>query len=517
MADPVLELAGISKRFGTTHALQEVSFSCQAGEIHALLGENGAGKSTLIKIVTGVLKPDEGTARFLGSAVPFGHPGRVTAAGLSTVYQDLSLVPGLTVASNFYLGEPRMFFAPSRLKERKVGRVLAEFGLTDIAPTDLVDSLSFGQRQRLEIVRALNRNPRVLLLDEPTSALSRPEVEWLFALLRTHRERGAAIVFISHRMGEIRGICDRVTVLRNGQNVGTRDADSVNDGEIVQLMLGRSLAAAFPTRPERSATQPGAALAAAPVLEVRELAVAPLLTHVNFSLNPGEVLGIAGLDGQGQRLLLGALAGTRRVQAGEILRRGRPVRIGSPAASIRNGIALIPADRAREGLIMPLSVCQNMSLPVIGRFTRFGLIREAEEKTAVVEMASVLDLGLDRIQTAVGNLSGGNQQKVLLGKWLMTGAEAILLDDPTQGVDVGTKFEIGVQILRLATEGRGVLLYSTDLSELAHLADRVLVFYQGRIAAELQGSEMTEEAILMAMTGHGRTATGTAAIAEVHN
>jgi ribose transport system ATP-binding protein len=466
----------------------------------------------LIKIVTGVLKPDEGTARVLGVPVPFGHPERAIAGGLSTVYQDLSLVPALTVASNLCLGERGVPFQTSRTKERRARRVIDEYGLSDIGPRDLVEDLSFGQRQRLEIVRALQRKPRLLLLDEPTSALSQPEVEWLFDMLRRQRELGVATVFISHRMSEIRGICDRVTVLRNGQNVGTQEAASVSDAEIVQMMLGRSLAAAFPARPEQAATQNSV-----PVLEVRDLSVESLLRGVSFSLASGEVLGIAGLDGQGQRLLLGALAGTRRSQNGEILRRGKSVRIGSPTASIAKGIAFIPADRAREGLLMPLSVGQNMSLPVIGRFTRLGLIREAAEKAAVVEMASRLDIGSDRVQTAVGNLSGGNQQKVLLGKWLMTGAEVILLDDPTQGVDVGTKYEIGVQILRLAAEGRGVVLYSTDLGELAHLADRVLVFYQGRIAAELRRPLMTEEAILTAMTGHGLLASGAGAPVEVHS
>jgi ribose transport system ATP-binding protein len=302
-------------------------------------------------------------------------------------------------------------------------------------------------------------------------------------------------------MGEIREICDRVTILRNGQNVGTVVAAEVTDTAIVQLMLGRSLAAAFPDRDELARP------AREPVLEVRDLTVPRLLREVSFTLSSGEVLGLAGLDGQGQRQILRALGGLMPTTGGAISRRGRAVRITSPGASIKAGIALIPADRAREGLLLPVTVGWNMSLPVVSRFTRAFLIDEGAERAAVLTMARSLDLAEDRVSLPVGALSGGNQQKVLLGKWLMTDAEVILLDDPTQGVDVGTKYEIGAQIIRLASAGKGVILYSTDLDELVHLADRVLVLYQGRVVAELLRPDLDAEAILAPMTGHVRETT----------
>ncbi len=490
MDDQVLSLTDVSKSYGITRALQEVTFAARAGEIHALLGENGAGKSTLIKIVTAVLRPDSGAAVVLGQPVPFGQPHEVIARGLSTVYQDLSLVPTLSVAANLAFGSPN-----GHKTGAWASAVLAQYGLNDIAATDLVEELSFGQRQRLEIVRALSRGPRVLLLDEPTSALSQPEVEWLFELLRDHRSRGVAIVLISHRMGEIRDICDRVTILRNGRNVGTYDAASISDAEIVQLMLGRSLAAAFPERP--SSRPPGG-----PVLQVRGMVVPPVLRDVSFELGTGEVLGLAGLDGQGQRHALRALGGLVHAHHGQVLLDGHQVHLRSPRHAIRHRIALIPSDRAREGLLLPLSVTHNISLPVVGTFARRGLIDEPAERRAVQEMASSLDIAADKAVEPVGALSGGNQQKVLIGKWLMTDARVVMLDDPTQGVDVGTKYEIASHILRLAAQGRGMIVYSSDLDELVHLADRVLVFYQGRVVAELRQPEISAETILAAMTGH---------------
>ena len=496
MGDDVLTLRGVSKQFGTTRALHDVSLSVRAGQIHALLGENGAGKSTLIKIVTGLLAPDSGEVEALGTPVRFGRPDRVIASGLSTVFQDLSLIPGLTAAANLALGTRGVGRIVARSR-RSARATLAAFGVTDIDPDDLVSDLSFGQRQRLEIVRALARRPRILLLDEPTSALGQPEVEWLFGLLANERARGTAIVLISHRMGEIREVCDRVSILRNGEHVGTRDAESVSDAEIVQLMLGRSLAAAFPDR--TAVPRPAAPDVA---LDVADLAVPPLLREATFAVHAGEVLAIAGLDGQGQRQVLRALGGLEPGGSGIVSRRGHRVSVRSSRAAISAGIALVPADRAREGLLLPISVASNMSLPIVQRFARRILIDEDAERDAVAAMASSLDLAADRLPLPVSALSGGNQQKVLLGKWLLTQAEVILLDDPTQGVDVGTKYEIGAQVLRLASEGKGVILYSTDLDELVHLADRVLIFYAGRIVAELSQPGLDAEAILGPMTGH---------------
>jgi ribose transport system ATP-binding protein len=402
------------------------------------------------------------------------------------------------VAANFDLGTPGLVKNPAR-SERAVDAVLHAYGIDDVRASDLVRDLSLSQRQRVEIVRALHREPRVLLLDEPTSALSEPEVQWLFGHLREQRQAGVAMVLISHRMSEIRDVCDRVTILRNGQDVGTYVASEITDAEIVKLMLGRSLDAALPRR--APSTEPRR-----PLLELRGLAVPPQLMDGTLTLMEGEVLGLAGLDGQGQQQVLRALGGASSTTSGEIIKGGQPVSVTTPGHAIEAGIAFVPGDRAREGLLLPMTVARNMSLPVVGRFTKRGLIDEREERRAVVEMASRMELDPTRADTPVGALSGGNQQKVLLGKWLLTDADVVLLDDPTQGVDVGTKHEIGVQIHRIADEGKGVLLYSTDVDELVYLADRVLVFYGGRVAAEFRQPDLDATSILAAVTGHGHTA-----------
>jgi ribose transport system ATP-binding protein len=335
------------------------------------------------------------------------------------------------------------------------------------------------------------------MLDEPTSALSRPEVEWLFALLRQCRDDGIALVLISHRMSEIRDLCDRVTILRNGQQVGTFAAGEISDAEIVQRMIGRSMAAAFPERTPAPPTS-----ADPPLLEVRHLGVPPSLLDASIAVRAGEVVGIAGLEGQGQRQLFHALAGIEPASSGEIIKGGHPIRLRSPIAAIRHGIALVPGDRAREGLLLPLSVTHNMSLPTLPRVSHLGLIDEAAERSRVAKTAAQVGLAAERIESPVDALSGGNQQKVLLGKWVLTDADVLAFEDPTQGVDVGTKYEISSLVLALAASGKGVLYYSTDLDELTHLAHRVVVFYRGRVQAELSGQDVDPTQILTVMTGH---------------
>jgi ribose transport system ATP-binding protein len=498
MTSPLAALRSVSKHYGTTQALQDVSFEAREGEVHALLGENGAGKSTLIKVMTGVVRPDAGSVEILGEPIPPGRPGLVIERGLSTVYQDLSLPGDLTVAASLFLTERRRARLESvRRREYEATDVLRAYGVSDIHGSDIVRELSLGQRQRLEIVRSLHRRPRVLLLDEPTSALSRVEVEWLFAHLHKQRSTGTSIVLISHRMGEIRDLCDRVSILRNGRNVGVASAADLSDEEIVQRMLGRSLASAFPARGERRP-----APSDSPRLELRSLSGARF-SSINLSVASGEVLGVAGLDGQGQRELFRAVAGTAPARDGEILRNGRHVAPGSPRQAIDAGIAFIPGDRAGEGLLLSLPIRDNMSLPIVNRLARWGLIQRDREAAVTQAAATEMQLDPDRLSQPVAALSGGNQQKALIAKWLLTQAEVVMLDDPTQGVDVGTKYEIGAAILRLADDGKAVLFYSTDLDELASLADRVVVFYQGSIVEQLLEQELEPERILRAMTGHG--------------
>jgi len=489
-----LEAVDVSKSFGGVHALQGASFEADRGEVHALVGENGAGKSTLIKIISGLLRLDRGQLRLDGQDIRIDRPVAAQRLGIGTVFQELTLLPHMTVAENLLIGrEPRDRFGlihPGELV-RRAARILGGMGLQQIRADAVVSGLPLAQRQLVEIAKVVSRSPTILLFDEPTSALAEREVAWLFDLIRGLRAEGRTIVFTSHRWNEVRDLSDRITIFRNGQRVGTFAAAEIDENRAVELMTGRHVSALFPPLP---ALPP-----ADPVLEVSGLA-SGRIHDVDCTLRRGEILGIGGLQGQGQRDLFLALFGAQRLRAGTIKVGGRPVTIRHPRDAIAAGIgiALVPEDRKAEGLFLPMSVRQNMTLPVLGRLSHLGYVdarRETQMVGGMVRQLGIRTPGLDQV---VGALSGGNQQKVLIGRWLLTDARILLLYDITRGVDVATKHDIYELVTTLSKGGRGIMYYSSDTAEMAHLCHRVLVMREGRVATELRAPEITPDALVRA-------------------
>lgn len=487
---PAIEGVGLAKAFGGVQALDKASFSAGLGEVHALVGENGAGKSTLIKLLGGRLHPDAGEIRVRGRQVTLHGPQAAHALGIWTVFQELTLFPWMTVAENLLLRrEPRgaLGLIHRRRMAQEADSILAGLEIRNIDPRALIDDLSLGQRQIIEIVRVIIQNPDTLLLDEPTSSLGEHEVDWLFALIHDLRSRGKCIVFTSHRWNEITNIADRITIFRNGSETGT--FTEINEGEAVTLMTGRHVDAFYPAIPE---------LKEAPAaLEARGV-TGEGLKDVSLTLHANEMLGIGGLAGHGHRELFLYLFGAQPGVAGEVSVNGSKARIRSPRDAARLGIALVPEDRKTEGLLLPMSVKVNLTLPILRRLSSLGLIHSAGERKLANDMIKQLQIRTPGLNNPVGQLSGGNQQKVLLGRWLIARSRILLLYDVTRGVDIATKHEIYELMVRLAEEGCALLFYSSDAEELAHLCHRVLVMREGRIAAELPSTGITAEDIVAA-------------------
>ena len=487
-------MQGVCKRYGGVRALQGAELAIEAGRIHAVLGENGAGKSTLIKIMAGVVAPDEGAMLFDGVPVSFASPAAAQAAGIACIFQELSLIPDLSVADNIAISNPpRRFGLIDRRAQRSMAEhALARAGAEDIHPLALVKDLSLSRRQVVEIAKALARKPRILILDEATSALTAADVMKIYSVLKRLRDEGLALVYISHRMHEITELADECTVFCNGRSVASYAAGTKTDNEVVELMIGREYSAVFPARHPRPASD------AAPRLELRYLGWAGRLDDISLRLHAGEVIGLGGLDGQGQRELLLALFGVLRGTTGEVLIDGRPVSIGGPGDAKRKeiGMALIPEDRKTEGLMLPMSVRDNLSFAALGRLSKAGIVDAAAERAAVERIVKLLAIRSDGTDVPAGSLSGGNQQKLVIGKWLMMAPRILLLNDPTRGIDVGTKQEIYALLRELAEAGAAILFYSTDYDELVGCCDRVLVMYDGAIRRELVGAAITERALI---------------------
>jgi L-arabinose transport system ATP-binding protein len=492
-----IEIRGMTKSFPNVNALVDVSIDVNPGEILALMGENGAGKSTLLKILSGDYQPDAGTVMRDGEVLSFGSPRDARNAGIRVIYQEPEIIPGVNVAENIYAGELPLrgpFLDRARL-DGLVAEDLRRYGFEGVLPTNLMgDMLSPAQRQLVEIMRALKSGVRVLALDEPTSSLTDEEVDRLFTLVRRLRVDGVAIIYVSHRINEILRLADRVAVMRDGKLVAVRAARGLTQGEIVRLMVGRELTDVFRRKP---------AVQDRVVLKVEGIR-SDWHKGIDFEIRAGEVVGFAGLVGAGRTELAKVIFGELPRTAGTITVDGRDAPISSPTSAIHYGIGLAPEDRKREGLILIRSVIENASLAILPRLTRFGFIQRGLERRIGSEFVRRLAVKTPSLDQEVGKLSGGNQQKVVLARWLAAKPKLLILDEPTRGIDVGAKAEIYRLIDELANEGLGIMFISSELPEILGLSDRIYVMQNGRITGELQGGEgVTEEQVLaLAMVDH---------------
>lgn len=486
-APPLLRLTGVSKRFGGVVALDGVGLTVYAGTVHALLGENGAGKSTLIKMVAGVHEPDRGQIHIDGEPVRIPDSATAESHGIATIHQELNLVPSMSVAENITMGRtPRRFGLVNRVEMRRIAReALDRIGL-EIELDRPVGTLGIAHQQLVEIAKALSVDARILVLDEPTATLTDAETEQLFAIMRRLRERGVGMVFISHHLDEIAAIGDSVTVLRDGTFVDEVSADTPRD-QLVRLMVGRSIDALFPRR----TPPPGPTL-----LEVDKLTGRGRFTGISFSVRAGEVVGLAGLVGAGRTELLRAIAGADQYDSGEVLVDGAPVRGHDVRAAVSAGIGHVPEDRKQQGLVPELSVRENLGLATLRRSARGPLADLRGQHRRAGQVSEQLRIKLDNLRQPVGSLSGGNQQKVVFGRWLMAGSRVLLLDEPTRGVDVGSKVEIYELINSLTDAGNAVILASSELPEVLGISDRVLVIAGGRLAGEVSGAQATQDAVM---------------------
>ncbi|KOT39116.1 sugar ABC transporter ATP-binding protein [Streptomyces caelestis] len=499
----VLAVRGLSKSFPGVRALDDVDLTLHPGEVHALIGENGAGKSTLIKLLTGVYRPDAGDIVFQGDKVSFATPLEAQKAGISTIYQEVNLIPLLSVARNLFLGrEPRNRFGllDSARMNREAEQALGAYGVRVDVRRPL-RALGVGAQQMVALARAVASEARIVIMDEPTSSLEPREVETLFSVIRRLRDEGIAVVYVSHRLDELYAVCDTVTVLRDGRRVHHGRLADLDRLSLVSTMLGRELGE---VRREGLTKFTGGhhATDSRPVLEARGLTVPHTLHEVSVSIRPGEVVGLGGLLGSGRTETAKAVSGALPTSSGSITVAGIPLRGGSTPAAIRAGISLLPEDRKSEGIVPGLSVRENISLAVLPRLSRFGLVSEARVDSIVDTFVERLRIKASSPRQKVGELSGGNQQKVLLARWLAMNPKVLLLDEPTRGIDVGAKAEVQKLVDELAADGLGVLLISSDLEELIEGSDRVVVLKDGAVVGELTGDEVTEDKLMRTIAGH---------------
>ncbi|CAA9550204.1 MAG: Ribose ABC transport system, ATP-binding protein RbsA [uncultured Thermomicrobiales bacterium] len=492
---PILELRGISRTFPGVRALSNVDFDVRPGEVHALMGENGAGKSTLMKIVSGVYQPDSGSIRFMGTPVQFAHPREAQQRGISIIHQEFNLLPERTVAQNIFLGrEPGTSYrVDSRAMEDATRVLLSNLGVAhSISPRAMVGRLSVAQQQTVEIAKALSFDARIVVMDEPTASLSPTEVEGLFRTVRELQARGIAFVYVSHRLEEVMNLSQRITVLKDGEKVTTIDTAATSPGQLVSLMVGRELSSYYP--PHATSGEIGE-----PVLAITG-GSNHRLDGINLTIHRGEVVGIAGLEGAGRTELARAIFGVEPFTSGTMTLQGSAVHITSPRQAIRAGIGFLTEDRKTEGLILPQNIRNNALLAIRSLGQRVRRTLTGAEPDDVIAQARRVDLRASGLEQEVRFLSGGNQQKVVLMKWLSTGARLLIFDEPTRGIDVGAKAGIHELIRELARAGAGVLMISSELPEVIGMSDRILVMRQGRIAGELTAGP-SEARILALATG----------------
>ena len=488
MTSPVLAIRGLSKTFPGVRALEDVSFEVMPGEVHALIGENGAGKSTLLKILSGIYRADRGEVRINGAAAELTSPKAARKAGIAMIHQELQQVPELDVAQNMFLGEPLTrfgLFTDKSASRRRAREVLAQLDPT-IDVTGKIRGLRVAQRQIVEIAKALLADARVIAMDEPTSSLTPREFEKLAELIKALSARGVAVIYVSHKLDEVFRVASRATILRDGRKVADVDLTKTTESQMVAMMVGRELQA----HPHVSHATPDVVLAAA------GLSRGQAVRDVSFTLHKGEVLGIAGLVGAGRTELVRLIAGVDRPDAGSIIVNGVARRFSSPRDAIRNGIALLPEERKKDGIIPLRSVAANVALPKLSQLTHFGIVRRPVLRQTVDALADKVSLRPRDIDRPIRLFSGGNQQKAIICRWLMAQAQILIFDEPTRGIDVGAKSEIYRLIEGLAAEGRSIIVVSSELPEILRVADRVLVMRRGEATAVLDRSELSEETIM---------------------
>lgn len=489
-----LRVAGVSKTYGVSRALADVSFDILRGRVHALLGENGAGKSTLVKIITGIVEADSGQI-FVGSkAVHFRTPIEARIAGIAAVYQDPKLFAHLDVAENIFMGAYPTTLAGTvdrKTMYERAESALRQLGLA-LDPHSLIAGLSVAELQFVEIARALVADLQLLILDEPTSALTPAESGRLFKIIRTLRDKGKSVLLITHRLEEVEEIADDITVLRDGRHVATRPASEINRTALVQMMVGRPIETLFARRQSAGLGKE--------ILRVEKLGLLGKFAEVSFSLRAGEIVGMAGLVGAGRSEIAQSLFGIRPPSTGRVYLNGRRVIPRDPNQMLRLGLAYLPEDRDSQGLILPESIVDNVTLPIVGRLARFGVLNRASERQIATSAIATYDVKATSVDQPVSSLSGGNRQKVAFAKWLATKPTALILDEPTHGIDIGSKAQVHRITIDLADSGLGVLLISSDLPELLAISDRILVIAEGRLVSEFSREEATQEKVMMAAT-----------------
>ena len=494
MGETILTMQGIQKYFSGVHALKGVNFDLRAGEVHALMGENGAGKSTLIKVLCGIHKKDGGSITYFGEDVQFGNIAESQAAGISVIHQELNMMNHLTVAQNMFIGREfkRGVLIDDRKMEEEAQMLFDRIGVR-IDPGVKLGELTVGKQQMVEIAKAVSRDCKLLVLDEPTAALTQPEVEELFKIMNDLRDKGIGMIYISHRMDEINRISDRVTVMRDGEYVGTVNTAEVTKDDIVKMMVGRVI---MGEQKQKSAVAEDAPV----VLEVKHLNAGREVRDVSFHLRRGEILGFAGLMGAGRTEVVRALYGADPKQSGEIWLSGKKVKIRTPAQAVEHGICYLSEDRKRYGLMLMKSVTENTVIASVDDFISAGLINDSKMKEASAEFNEKLRTKTPSMEQLLKNLSGGNQQKVIIARWLMKNSDIFIFDEPTRGIDVGAKSEIYRLMEDLAAQGKSVIMISSELAEILRMSDRILVMCEGRKTGELDISEATQENIMQLAT-----------------